>query len=40
MILDLLTAPANEFRGFGSEILIKQRRAADTYQFSTVPLLF
>ena len=40
MILGLLTAPANEFGGFVSEILIKQRSAADAYQFGTVPLLF
>ncbi len=40
MILDLLTAPANEFAGLVSEILIKQRSAAEAYQFSTVPLLF
>ncbi len=40
MILGLLTAPANEFGGFISEILIKQRSAADAYQFGTVPLLF
>ena len=40
MILDPLTDPANEFSGLVSEILIKQRSAADAYQFSTVPLLF